>query len=130
MGESCPMVRCAAVAEPAFLSSWREWLLMTDACRWRGCGEPARAEREADRANGMLGGGLGMDGPACWVVVADDEFGNQLTCDGRLCRLSDEDEESSPLSRNTPRECVRRFRDGVRSTSRPEPAGKKLAMSY
>jgi len=82
MGESCTTVGCAAVAEPACLSSWREWLLMTDAWRWRGCGEPARAESEADRPSRTLGGRLGMDGPACWVVA--DELGNQLICDGRL----------------------------------------------
>ncbi len=98
---------------------------MRDDCRRRVGDAPARAESEADRASWTLGGRLGMDGLACWVVA--DGLGNQLICDGRLWRLSDE--ESSPDSRDTPRDCVRRLKDEVRSTSVREPAGKKLAMS-
>jgi hypothetical protein len=64
-----------------------------------------------------------MDGPA-WVVAI--EFCNQLICDGRAGRLSDG--ESLAASRNALRECARRFKVGVRSISRREAAGKKLAM--
>lgn len=64
-----------------------------------------------------------MDGPA-WVVAI--EFCNQLICEGRGGRLSDG--ESLAASRNALRECARRFKDGVRSVSRREAVGKKLAM--
>jgi len=64
-----------------------------------------------------------MDGPA-WVVA--NEFCNQLICEGRLWRLSDG--ESLLASRNVLRECARRFKDGARSTSKRELAGKKWAM--
>jgi hypothetical protein len=94
---------------------------MRDDFRWRAGGGAARAESEADRPSRTLGGRLGMDGPA-WVVVM--EFCNQLM---RLGRLSDG--VSLVASRNVLRECARRFKDGVRSVSKRELAGKKWAMS-
>jgi hypothetical protein len=100
---------------------------MRDDCRWRvGC-DPPRAESEADRPSRTLGGRLGMGGPACWVVV--DGLGNQLMCDGRLWRPSDGVSLPVSASRNVLRDCARRFKDGARSTSMREAAGKKLAMS-
>jgi len=96
---------------------------MRDDCRRRaGCGD-VRAESEAERPSCMLGGRPGVDGPA-WVVAI--EFCNQLICDGRAARLSDG--ELLAASRNALRECARRFKDGARSVSRREAAGKKLAM--
>jgi len=97
---------------------------MRDDCRRRAGGGDLRAESEAERPSWTLGGRLGMDGPA-WVVAI--EFCNQLICDGRAGRLSDG--ESLAASRNALRECARRFKDGTRSISRREAAGKKLAMS-
>jgi hypothetical protein len=96
---------------------------MADDCRRRAGGGDLRAESEAERPRCTLGGRLGVDGPA-WVVAI--EFCNQLTCDGRAGRLSDG--ESLATSRNALRECARRFKDGVRSVSRREAVGKKLAI--
>jgi hypothetical protein len=102
---------------------------MTDDCRWRAGGGAVRAESEADRLIRALGGRLGIGGPApAWFIAM--EFCTQLTCDGRLGRLSDGVSLLPVASRNVLRDCVRRFRDGTRSVSRREPAGKKWAMSY
>jgi hypothetical protein len=96
---------------------------MRDDCRRRAGGGDVRFESEAERPRCTLGGRLGMDGPAWDVGI---EFCNQLMCEGRAGRLSDG--ESLAASRNALRECARRFKDGVRSVSRREAAGKKLAM--
>ena len=126
MGDSCltgTATGLVPVREVLDLSSCRERLLMIDDCRRRaGCGD-ARAESEAERPSCALWGRLGMDGPA-WVVAI--EFCNKLICEGRAGRLSDG--ESLAASRNALRECARRFKVGVRSISRREAAGKKLAM--
>jgi hypothetical protein len=96
---------------------------MEDDCRWRTGGGAARAESEADRPSRALGGRLGMGEPV-WVVA--NEFCNQFICEGRLWRPSDG--ASLLASRNVLRECARRFKDGARSVSRRELAGKKWAM--
>jgi hypothetical protein len=95
-----------------------------DDFRWRAGGGATRAESEADRPSRTLGGRLGKDGPAWVVAVEEVEFCNQLM---RLGRLSDE--ESLAASRNVLREGARRFKDGARSVSKRELAGKKWAMS-
>lgn len=98
---------------------------MRDDFRWRAGGGAARAESDADRPSRTLGGRLGKDGPAWVAVVAGEvEFCNQLM---RLGRPSDA--ESLAASRNVLRECARRFKDGARSVSKRELAGKKWAMS-
>jgi hypothetical protein len=97
---------------------------MRDDCRWRAGGGAVRAESEADRPSRALEERLGVGGPV-WGVVAS-EFCNQFICEGRLWRLSDG--VSLLASRNVPRECARRFKDGARSVSRRELAGKKWVM--
>jgi hypothetical protein len=84
------------------------------------------AESEEDLASLAVGGRLGMGGPAWFVAMG---FCNQLTCDGRLERVSDGVSLLPVASRNVLRECARRFKDEFRSVSRREAAGKKWAMS-
>ena len=84
------------------------------------------AESEEDLPSLALGGRLGKGGPAWFVAMG---CCNQLTCDGRFERVSDGVSLLAVASRNVLRECARRFKDGFRSVSRREAAGKKWAMS-